>query len=493
MENIFEQIAKNPESLIEDDLDSWIIPGIMEHYDAKLIKLARTAYNDSSGVISPIAIAAFKERSKVEFKIALQTFFFKKEHWRAGRNLKPYLSLCIKRLAHRLYCDRRGDKRINSRVCPACKYDGNKELLVRESGMLKCAVCTKKSIRLFDNLKDLKPEDNERAASIQKQYKFYSLFSTHSAVGIKCAECIRFIPISIIENDSVICPYPDCAHIGKLNTAETMAHPSGAYSRHTVSLNASVGDDSFNSIFQDLLKADSADPDVYIDMATQFNKERDILLEVIEEQMKSIKRTNASSTMMQKLIMYQAYKNMLGKYTEDMISYLAHVKQNADFPIQARIFQEYAKLIENHLPFTIQKCGKSIDIISLTNPDLALFAGISEFEAEVNDYNIIPNNTKEEYIGGRNFKNYGRCFIGKVINITSDGKSIKDKIKEYSFVQIKMDKSILPGTKTLVKHFRILPHYEMHSMVHLQRIRRAIVDSTYFRLHKIKRKPRGSE
>ena len=54
-----------------------------------------------------------------------------------------------------------------------------------------------------------------------------------------------------------------------------------------------------------------------------------------------------------------------------------------------------------------------------------------------------------------------------------------------------MDKSVEPGTPVIVKHFRILPHYEMHSLVYLQRVRRAIVDSVYFRLNKKKRKVKG--
>lgn len=186
---------------------------------------------------------------------------------------------------------------------------------------------------------------------------------------------------------------------------------------------------------------------------------------------------------------------MLEKYPEEMVSYLVHQKQNLDFPIQARIFQEYAGLVENCLPFSVKKRGEMVDIVDLTDPNLSLFLGISKFEALVKGDHTIPNNTKETYTGGRKFKNYGPCFIGKLIDVidSSTNYSLKSCVKEYSFVNITLDDSILPGTPVTVTHFRIQSHYEMDSLVHLQRIRRHLVDSVYFRLNKKKRVPRGKE
>ncbi len=492
-DSIFGKLRQNAESLEEDDLDSWVVPSLMEHYDTKLNALARKAYGDGDGV-SSVAIDAFKERSKEELRSALETFFFKKEHWRYGRSLNPYLLTCFRRLSDRLYWDQSIAKRASVPTCPACKHEGRKELLVRESGMLRCQYCTKESERLADELKNMDPASSE-FVSTQTRHKFHALFAIHSKKGYRCPDCSLFIPESII-GERVICPYPGCVYIGGTDDLLDMSHPMGVSCRNMVSLNRSVehGDKGQVS-FQDMFEAESVDPEACMDMQTRFYKERDVLLQVIEDQITSIKRNNSSGTIVQKLLMYQAYKNMLDKYPEDMISYLAHVKQSSDFPIQARIFQEYAGLIENYLPFSIEKRGKKIDIISLTSPALALFEGISVFDAEVNYNHTIPNNTKEEYVGGRNFKNYGRCFIGKVIDITNkeNGKSIKGSIKEYSFVQIKMDESVEPGTQVTVKHFRILPHYEMHSMVFLQRIRRQIVDSVYFRLHKKKREVRSNK
>jgi hypothetical protein len=468
----------------------------MEHYDSRLNVLARKAYGSGNDGTPTIAVNAFKERSKSELRSALETFFFTKEHWRTGRDLNSYLLTCFRRLSGRLFWDQSIAKRTSVSTCPACKYEGRKEFMVNESGMLRCQRCTKESERLSDELKTM-DQGGIEFVKTQSRYKLYSQFSLHSKKGFRCPECKLFIPKSLATS-RVVCPYPNCVYMGSVDNVNVMGHPTGVSSRNMVSLNKPItqhGGGSSTTFFQDMFESNVLDPDSCLDMQMRYRQERDVLSAVIEDQIQALKRTNSASTMIQKLLMYEAYKKMLDKYPDEMISYLAHVKQSSDFPIQAKIFQAYAGLIENYLPFSVEKRGKSVDIISLTSPDLALFLGISEFEAKIGSSNTIPNNTKEEYIGGRNFKNYGRCFIGKIIDIrdNSTGESIKDKIKEYSFVQIKMDESAKPGTFVTVKHFRILPHYEMHSMVFLQRIRRQIVDSVYFRLHKKKREVRSNK
>jgi len=50
-----------------------------------------------------------------------------------------------------------------------------------------------------------------------------------------------------------------------------------------------------------------------------------------------------------------------------------------------------------------------------------------------------------------------------------------------------MEKTIEKNIPVTVSHFRIPSHYELGSLVYLQRIRRQIVDSVYFRLNNKKR------
>lgn len=490
MSDIFAQIIKNVNKLEYTNLEQWVIPELMNFYDKNLNYFAKMAYGYNNSV-SSIAIRAFKEKSKAELKSALETFLFKKEHWKNNRNLNSYLLSCFRRLSNRLYWDQHIIKSCSILICPACKYYGRKEKLVNESGVLRCNYCTNETERLSY---ELKKASSSKAAELQRDYKFHALFSSHSVKGFKCPECLCFIPESLNINGKLICPYPRCIFIGGVDDLTIMNHPRASTARSTLSMNKIISKPNHSVVeFQDIFESDNIDPSFYINIKEQFDNEFKIISQVINEQIKTIKRQNNSSTIRQKLLMYQAYQNMLLMHPEDMVSYLARVKRDSNFPLQAKIFQEYAFLIENSLPFTIKKGGKKINIMSLTDPNLALFKGISEFESKINSDYIILNNTKEEYVGGRLFKNYGKCFIGKIIDIKykKNDKSIKNEIKDYSFVQIQMKNFVEAGESVVVKHFRILPHYEMNSMVFLQRIRRQIVDSVYFRINKKKREVRS--
>lgn len=485
-EKIFEKLEEKASTLTEGDLDEWVIPSLMEYYDNKLSNLAYHTHRGQSGELSELSVKAFKEKAKMELRSAVYTFFFKKEHWKNGRALNPYLRTSLNYLSNRTFWDHNAGQRTTSPVCPACKFNGAKEVVESQSKLLRCHVCTKESDRLLDELKRLEPNSKE-FADLQAQQKFFEKFSLHSRKGGQCEDCKRFIPLSIITT-SAVCPYPDCWFVGT-DSLQEANHPVGVYARQLISLDKSINSNEKNpASLHNFFESHAVTPDARMDMRARIETEYETLVSVIDDQVSLIKRTNSSSTIVQKLTMYEAYRAMLEKYPEEMISYLVHRKQNSEFPIQARIFQEYATLMQDYLPFSIEKNGETFHITDLTDKNLALFLGQSTFEATVDSSNIIPNLTKEEYIGGRMFKNYGRCFIGKIIGITnSEGESLKDKIVEHSFVQIKMAKDVKPGTKVTVKHFRILPHYEMHSLVYLQRIRKQIVDSVYFRLHKKKR------
>jgi hypothetical protein len=384
----------------------------------------------------------------------------------------------LNRLADRLHWDTSVVKKANLPVCPACRLENRKEFLAQEGKLWRCMACT----QLLDSL----PPGKEGKARLCK------VFAIHSRKGYRCPDCSRFIPESINTNFGISCPYEDCIFMGQVTDLQVMPHPVALSQRAMVSLQTNLGDGSGRElVMQDMLEADIIQPDVQLDIQQQNQREYDLLLQVINDQISLIKRMNAPGTMVQKSLMYEAYKSMLQKYPEEMVSYLVHRKQNADFPIQARIFQEYASLVEGFLPFSIEKKHEKIDIVSLTDPNLSLFLGVSVYEAEVRANNTIPNNTVETYTGGRKFKDYGSCFIGKVIDVVDrrTKQSLKSWVKEYSFVQIKMDEEIPPGTPVIVSHFRIPSHYEMDSLVFLQRIRRQIVDKVYFRMNKKKRKP----
>jgi len=486
-ESIFDEISYQAEVLTAEDLDNWILPSVMMVYDRKLRHLAYKVYG-SHNEVPDVAVSAFKETAKAELRAALSTFLFKKEHWRNGRDLDPYLRLCLNRLAQRSSWDTNSVKIKNAPVCPLCREGGRKEILILESGMLRCANCTDISDRLKYDIKA-----SQADTFLQCKYNVHSKFALHSKKGYRCPECSKFIPESVSPYGKVTCPYDSCLFSGQAMDVDMCTHPTVTFSdKSTQSIGKMPTNSSHNDSKRNFVSAltdASVSADAYYDVKSQFENELDVLTTVILEQYEKVKRTNSKSTVTQKMLMYKAFSKMLDKYPIEMVSYLVHRDQNSDFPIQARIFQTYAQLIENHMPFTIMKRGEEIDIVDLTSPDLALFNGISEFKTKIRKNHTIPNKTKEEYIGGRSYKNYGPCFFGKIIDIenTNTGESIKSEMLEFSFSQIKMNNSVEPGTPVKVTHFRILSHYEMDSLVFLQRIRRDIVDSVHFRLNNKKR------
>jgi hypothetical protein len=486
--------------IVEEDLDDWLVPSLASFYSAKINALAYRAYG-SSGGISPVARRAFMEHAKAEIRSGLNTFIFKSEHWREGRDLNTYILTCLNRLAERTRWDTESTKKINVPICPACRTFGKREFLVRESKAWYCQACNDEIFRLEEEIKTAKnkPEmiDARTLISREAKLRLYKTFARHSRSGFRCPDCSRFIPESSDGTFGISCPYIDCLFFGKSEKLERMAHPTGLAQQNTISLNSLISNSqNYNSktTLQDFLEAPTINADVEMEIAENLERDLKILINVIDDQVDSVKRINSAGTMMQKLLMYEAYQNMLRKYPEDMVSYLVHRKQNADFPVQARVFQEYAELMQNALPYSIKRGNNVYDVVSLTDPNIQLFDGISEFNATVRQDLTIPNNTTETYTGGRKFKCYGSCFIGMLIDVidSSTNTSIKDQVEHYSFVQIKMKAGVKYKTSVLVKHFRIIPHYEMGGLVYLQRIRKRIVDSVYYRLNGKKRVPEKS-
>jgi hypothetical protein len=265
-----------------------------------------------------------------------------------------------------------------------------------------------------------------------------------------------------------------------------MSHPVSQMTRYNLSLESPIGDANTGNPLElkDVIAVDNVEPSSKVEINENFNKELDLLNSVIEEQIQSTQRMGLPGTLMQKLVMYESYQNMIKKYPEDMVSYLVHRKQRTDFPLQAKIFQEYVSLMIDALPFNIVRQNSIHEVISLFDPCISLFLGISEFESIVRDDLSIPNNTQELYTGERKFSYDSPCFIGWIIDITDldNCESIKSMIKDYSFMQIKMMPGVKPGTKVKVKHARIPSHYEMGSLVFLQHARKRIVNRLQYKL-----------
>lgn len=497
--DIIAKINEKAESLEEKDLNDWVISDLMALYKGRIDAHAQRVYGAASG---SVAKNAFRESAKETLLRGLNTFIFKSQHWRTGRDINTYLLTCIKRLADQIFWDQSSAKRANLLICPACRELGTKAWLNSEAKHWRCPVCTIELDRLTDTIKNKKITGSDLAAA-RSRMQLHKSFALHSRRGYRCGEpsCNRFIPETLNGKFGIQCPYPDCDFFGNVEDLHDMSHPSALTHRQMISLNAPLKNGSSNGgsatanqiSMQDMLKGDEISPDEKIAIKQSFKNEYSVLMTIIDQQIAGVKRTNSNGTKIQKLLMYEAFKSMCQKNPEDMVSYLVHLKQSTDVPIQVRIFQEYIELLENALPFTIEKRGEKIDIISVSDPYLGLFTGLSVFDAVVKDNGSIPNNTIETYTGSRMYKMFGPCFIGKLIDVVdkATGESVLSKIKSYSFVQI--ESSLPPGTNLTVSHYRIPAHYEMGNLVFLQRIRRHLVDKVYFRLHGNKRIVNSSE
>lgn len=482
MSEVFERIKREASEIDESDLDSWVVPSLMEYYDAKLRYLAGHAYSvRSSDGGFQLAVRAFKEQCKAELNSALHTYFFQKEYWRdESRSLNAYLRVVLQRLSSRIHWSNSTALKTRKLICPLCKSKNQKQFLVPEDGKLRCNYCTKYSEYLADE------SDN---IVMRQEHDIRVAFSIHSKTGLRCPGCMNFIPKSLIRNDFLICPYDNCGEFGSADEFLEMAHPMSVTTRSIAYLDASFDSEDSSFSLADVIKADSLDTNAHslVEAKSDFSYKLSLIKEVIGAQKKKVSRSSFNSTKVQKLLMYDAISEMVEEMPEDMVRYLCHRKHSSSDPLQAKIFQKYASLLENYLPFTMEKGGKKIDIVSLTAPELSLFTGISKYDSKVTADGSIPNETKEEYIGGRKYVNHGPCFIGKLISVVNKntGESVMDNVKEYTFSKISTD--LEPDTPVEVTHFRIPSHYEMKGMVFLQRIRRQLVDSIYFRLHKKKR------
>jgi len=465
MKSITDTINETAEILSPEDFN-WIIPKLMDLYKDKIHKLAYKSYSSTlskDGIGTKLAKDAFSEIAKEEIHKVLDTFLFKTELWKEKRDINTYLIHSLNNLSLRVEKDVQAQKFYLVPVCPCCKENNKREYLIREGNSWRCLECTKKSEESKEHL--------------------HFVFSKHSRRGYKCPECNRFIPESANTVNGITCPYSNCYYIGDIKDMIKMAHPVGLSNRIVLSMNYKSEDSK--SLEETLEYKNEVNADVHLEMNQRYNYEYNLLKLVMEEQLLKVKNNTTINSLLQKTLMYEAYLSILKKYPHDMIGYLVHKKSRTDFPLQSKIFQEYVSLVQESLPYYIKKGNKEIEINSLLDPKLALFEGISKYEALVRADGSIGNLTKERYVGSSLGKDYGSCFIGMILDIIdkNTGKSIKNKIKSYSFCEIKMD-GVEEGLPVEVIHYRIASHYEVGPMVGLQKTRKRIINRIDLKIKK---------
>lgn len=474
--NPINNINLNASKLAESDLDL-LVEELMDHFSSRIHSLSTYVYGPEKGV----ALSAFKELASGTLHKGLYTFIFKNQHWRSGRSIGPYLLTCLSKLADHLKSDIDFIKKVSVPICPACKMLGYREYLCYDGKMLRCQYCTREIDRLESITKKTSREELE--------YRLRRVFAIHSRKGSRCPSCDRFIPDSFISTDSirVSCPYDNCDWFGIVSELEPMTHPLGQSVGCTISLNSPVNSFcSYNNAsprstsLQDRMDAYEINPDVKIQQTETYNNEFKIVQAVISAQKARFAKLPMSKVI-KKYLMYQAFEMLLTEDPAGMIGYLIHGKSIGERPIQSLIFQKYIQLIENKLPFEIVNDeGNVVEVFSLLDSGLNLFLGTSEYQAYVRESGLVPNNTHEIFVGA---KCNGPCFIGLLCDVLDENnESLLSEVDYYTFSNIKMKSSINPNTFVKVIHFRIPPHYEMYSLVNLQRVRKCITLSIRKRL-----------
>lgn len=316
--------------------------------------------------------------------------------------------------------------------CPGCEYLG-KSTPLKPKFILECLLCT----------------DRLRTSSKLEEKKISEVFARHNKRGFKCTECQRFIPQPLNNNAVVACPYLDCCFVGQVSSLKAMYHPSLLFTTKEIKKSS---DASTSSVL---------------------NPQEEELRNIIVAKKNAVAFRSFESTVIHKVSMYEAFESILNKSSADLIEYLYESKRHG---LQHRLFQEYVSILEKKIPFTVRKHKKITVIKSLLDPQLQIFDGLSTFEATVTDGKEIKNNTSEFYVGGRQGFHSRPYYIGKLLDVldVSEKKSLIEDVKEYSFSKILL-KNTKPGTKVIVSHLRVPPHYQMGGMSYLNRIRQEIV------------------
>lgn len=183
---------------------------------------------------------------------------------------------------------------------------------------------------------------------------------------------------------------------------------------------------------------------------------------------KSMLDWNSSEfTLHHKKAVYDAFLYFLKKEESDFIRYLDGTGKPG---YGAKVFQLYTEILNLSLPISYVKNKKKITINNITDSELGLFDGISEFTAHSKD-GVITNNTQEFFVS-KNGTIGDKFYIGKLLDLTdAEGSSIMENVTHYGFGYIAAN---IPDQKVYVKHLRIPPSYQRGGMAYVSDCKKKI-------------------
>jgi hypothetical protein len=462
---LIEYLNDNAEDIQTIDQIEQLIPEFLSMFNDKLKKIS---IENNNNEYNEVAFASTQKSAEKIFKTALETFFIKKQHWKEERNLVSYLFSALNNFKFSEF--NRHNLLSSVYCCPLCK-----NILTEDNKLYHCQNCSDR-IQGLEAMETLNEQESN-------DLFLHKVFEQHSGSGCACPKCNKFIPNSYIKTQKEICCiHASCSWFGSVKEMKPKQHAQKKAKASYVSIDDVKILKADKSTQVNNRKNSSTDID-HIEVLEYINKNINTVNKVINAQKNNIDseddidKDRSSLSTFKKIMMYEAFEQLMIERPEDLSPYLTSNKRLIlEQPIQSMIFQKYIELIENRLPLMFNNKM----IYSVLDSELELFLGQSEFETFVNSSGVIKNKTHEIYIGA---KCNGPCYIGYLSNIidVNTGKSILSHVNHYSFQKIKLN-NIEPRTHVRVVHYRIPPHYEMFSLVLLQKTRRKIVNSVYKRL-----------
>jgi hypothetical protein len=437
-------LESRPNNLLEVDA---LVDAFLREHASGIATVHRVFFHNSD----PLSVRALVAELMDVLRTGSVTFINKNDDL---EGLNSYLFYIVND-----YCKKKAVPQLKKKteyLCPGCLFLKKENLVTIINKVFKCEEC----------------EDELRQTIDPKKIAFFRTFFKHNKNGYHCEDCDRFIPHPLDDSPIVACPYFDCCFVGQWSSLGRMHHPSSQSNVELLTLDAPIKNGSG-------LKGDVPDAVMnaqdQLEIREALENKVALVREVIDYQSNNVPYSSSDFTVKHKCLAYQAFDNLLTKYPTEMVDYLLNKSRSGGF--QHKIFQEYIRLLEESLPFTFKKHNKLHKVESLLDENLSLFGGISVFDGVVNERLTIKNNTQEFYIGGRKAKVTKPYYIGKLLSVVrKDNKEpIIDLVSEYTFSLIKI-KDITPGTKVIVTHLRVPPHYQMGGMVYINRVRKKIVD-----------------
>lgn len=422
--------------------------------------------NGSNGVFEQ----AFKLKAKELIKDSIYTYL-SNEKWKQNISILGYVGKTISRYGFNFAKKDKGEQfKKNVHICLICKEENDEtELLVKEKNEFVCLICK-------DKIK----------SNLVPSYKidFYNKLYKHSASGVCCPICKKFVPKSLYTNGFYCCPYEDCKYV--FREANKMKHPSVFVYDKTISLQKQNSD---NRSVADTISIDDEYADSLLIKEQSFERKFGIIKSIIETQQRILENTKKIPI---KDCMYKAFMDTLMQYPEDMSDYIIYGKNISEIPIQSAIFQNFITRLEQLLPLTVYVKGDEININYITDPALNSLIEEKSFVNFVdNNYSVRIRIDKqiEEDIEIQDTVN--DAFIGKLIKITTavgdDKIDLMPYVLNYNFRTIifKNCKEIQKGMDVYVRYYSVYPSYSAGAMTYVQRVKKKISDSVIKRLKQV--------